>query len=824
MTRPSSTYRLQLHAGFTFGDAAAIVDYLCQLGISHAYCSPYLAAVPGSAHGYDVVDHTQINPELGGADAHRGFTEALRRRGMGHLVDIVPNHMAAHPDNRWWWDVLKNGPSSPFARYFDIDWEAPDKRLRRRILLPVLGDHYGRVLERGELKIDTRREELVVRYFDHLFPVCGPAANSLEERGAMDASLDVLNSNPQALHALLEEQHYRLAYWRAGDRALNYRRFFDIKTLIALRMDYREVFDDVHHLVVEELRKENLDGVRVDHIDGLYDPQRYLEQLREAAGDAYIVVEKILEADEPLRTTWPVAGTTGYEFGALVTGLFIEPLNEAQLSEFYESFTAQDAPLRDIVLEKKLMIVRSVLASELDRLTGVFAEVCEAHLAYRDYTSWELREALAHSVAALPVYRTYVEPLSGRVHELDVGYVAVAVEAAKKNAPHLDPALFDFLSDVLLRRHVGAAEVELCIRFQQMTGPAMAKGLEDTVLYNYNRLVALNEVGADPGRFGTTVEEFHDQNERRQDFWPESMLATSTHDTKRSEDVRVRLALLSEIPERWTEAVTRWSWHHEKYRTLGMPDRNAEFLLYQTLVGAWPLPLDRAVAYMEKAAREAKAYTSWTDPDDAYEDALRGFVAAIVGDPAFTDDLARFVEPLLVPGWIGSLAQALLKLTSPGVPDVYQGTELWDLSLVDPDNRRPVDFDRRRELLAVVRDADAEQVWERVADGAPKLYLTQKALDLRDRRPDLFDARSSYAALGIVGDKSRHAIAYVRGGGTVTVVPRLVLSLAGDWADTSVELPSGSWINVLTGEDLAGGRTSLTELLRRFPVALLEKA
>ncbi|HEX2043929.1 MAG TPA: malto-oligosyltrehalose synthase, partial [Acidimicrobiales bacterium] len=724
MSTPRATYRVQLHAGFTFDDAAAIVDYLADLGISHLYCSPFLQAAPGSTHGYDVVDHHRLNEELGGEEAYERLCRALEARGMTQLVDIVPNHMAiSGRENRWWWDVLENGPSSRYASYFDIDWDPPEERLRLRVLMPVLGDHVGRVIDRGELKLVRDGGSFELRYFDHAAPVSprslddllGEAAarvgndtlasiavalgrlppsvatdrESVEERhrdkevlranlaelfeeqpevaAAVDEAVEALNADGDALDALLERQNYRLAYWRVAGQELDYRRFFDITTLIALRSENLFVFADTHEKMVELVRDGKVAGLRVDHVDGLRDPAAYLDLLRQAVGpDTYLVVEKILERDEHLRGGWPVQGTTGYDFAAGVGGLFVDPAGETPLTELYDEFAGGRVEYRDLAHENKHLVMREVLAADVNRLTNLLVWVCERHRRHRDYTRQDLSRAVRETLAGLDVYRTYVRPNAEPSPE-DVARVEEAVRRACEWRPEIDPDLFDFLADLLLLRQEGIREDDFALRFQQLSGPVMAKGIEDTSFYQYNRLVSLNEVGGDPGRWGTTVEEFHAGNAHAAKDWPGTLLATSTHDTKRSEDVRARISLLSQIPEEWAAAARRWAAMNERHKRDGMPDGNAEYLLYQVLVGAHPLDADRAAAFMEKASREAKQHTSWIDPAPAYDEALAEFVRAVVGDAEFAADLAAFVGPLVEAGRVTSLAQLLLKLTSPGV-------------------------------------------------------------------------------------------------------------------------------------------------------------
>ncbi|MDQ4125893.1 MAG: malto-oligosyltrehalose synthase, partial [Actinomycetota bacterium] len=654
-------------------------------------------------------------------------------------------------------------------------------------------------------------DEVVLRYHEHVLPIApGSVAGD---------DLDAINGDPDALHEVLDKQHYRIAFWKSGDRDLNYRRFFDIKTLAALRIENERVFDDTHRLVLSLIDGGNLDGLRIDHIDGLRDPAGYLERLRSRAPDAYLVVEKILEAGEELPETWPVEGTTGYDFLNVLNGLFVDSTAEKAMSDVYLDFTREPADLAEMIRAKKLFIMREVLVSDIERLTALFVEVSENHRRYRDYTRHELREAIRETIAAFPVYRTYLDTRTREPSLQDVAHVQEAVEEAAARRPDLSPELFEFLCNLLLMRmpSTGRAEDEFVLRFQQTTGPVMAKGVEDTVFYNFNRLVSLNEVGSDLGCFGVSLEAFHDRAVQAQERWPLAMLASSTHDTKRSEDVRARIDLLSEMPAQWGDAVARWKSLNDRHRSGGVPDRNAEYLLYQTLVGAWPLPADRAVAYMEKASKEAKAHTSWTDPSPDYDEGLAAFVRAILDDHEFVADVEEFVAPLVGPGRVNSLAQTAIKLTYPGVPDVYQGTELWDLSLVDPDNRRRVDYELRARLLDEALSGDAAAALARMDEGLPKLFLTQRVLALRARDPEAFGAGSSYEALWATGPRARHVVAFTRGGRVLTVAPRLTLTLEGEWRDTHLALPDGGWTDALTGRTFSGV-VPVEELLSGFPV------
>ncbi len=873
-----ATYRLQLHAGFGFDDAAAIAGYLRDLGVSHVYCSPYLQAAPGSMHGYDVVDYHHINEELGGEEGHRRFCEALDEAGLGQILDIVPNHMAISGSrNAWWWDILENGPASRYAPYFDVEWNPPEEKFRNKVLLPVLGERYGRALADGHLELERKGGSFLFHYHDYTFPaapesmseVLAAAAQAsgvdqlgflagsvarlprsdetdwasliarhrdkeairvlltrLCERDAgaarqIDAEIERVNADPDRLDRILSNQSYRLAYWRAAERDLGYRRFFDVNSLVGLRMSNERVFADTHSLVLELLRNGTLDGVRVDHPDGLRDPGLYFRRLRESAPDAWIVAEKILERGETLPESWPVAGTTGYEFLNLAGGLLVDSGGEAAMNELYRDFTGEPLDYAALMREKKTLVLQEILGSDVNRLTAAFLRICEQNRDQRDVTRHEVHEAIRETVACFPVYRTYAQAKTGDLTERDAAYINEAVDAAKARRTDLDGELFEFLRDVLLLRTQGQDEPDFAMRFQQLTGAAMAKGVEDTLFYCYVRLAALNEVGGDPSHFGVSPDEFHRACGDALAHWPEAMLAGSTHDTKRSEDVRARLYLLSEMPAAWGDAVRRWSTLAAPYRTGDIPDRNTEYLLYQTLVGAWPISEERVGAYMEKATREAKRQTSWTSPNAAFEDAMRNLLRGLFGDADFMREIEKFAQTLVEPGRVNSLSQTLLRMTAPGVPDIYQGTELWDLSLVDPDNRRKVDFEWRRKLLAGIETLGAEEILKRGDDGLPKLWVIRQCLRTRRLRAESFGAKGTYTPLWATGSKSLHVIAFQRGGDIAAIAPRLTATLAGNWGSTFVEIPEGAWRNQFTGEVTAGGKVELGSLLARFPVALL---
>ena len=883
MTRtPQSTYRLQLHAEFTFKNAMDVAQYIHDLGVTHVYSSPYLQAGKGSMHGYDVVDHHQVNQELGGTEWHERFCQRLGEIGLGQVLDIVPNHMAAQRENRMWWDVLENGPSSRFASFFDIDWNSAEEKLRDKVLVPVLGDQYGRVLSRGELQIRREDTNFLVTYFDNAFPIaprslppvlaraaqlCGsdllafvadslarlPAPESTDRSvqisrhrdkmvlyqllkrlcsehhdvcKSIDGAMSEWNGNPDAMDDLLNNQNYRLAFWRTSNQELGYRRFFDVNTLIGLRMERQYVFDETHDLILDWLDKGVLDGVRIDHPDGLRDPKQYLERLRQRAPDAWIVAEKILEPGEWLRTDWPIQGTTGYDFLTQCNGLLVSPDGLRELTAIYEEFTGAQTGFRDLAYEKKARIAQESLAADVNRLASIFVEICERNRDSRDYSRAEIRRAIRAVAACFEVYRTYVVPERNEITEWDVQQIHDAVEEAKRRRPELDAALFDLLESVLTLKTTGRLESEFVARFQQFTAPVMAKGVEDTAFYDYDRLTSLNEVGGNPGTDGLSLEEFHRYNAYMQEHFPLTMLSLSTHDTKRADDVRARIAVLSEVPDRWQARLKRWSRMNEKYRTGNYPDTNTEYFLYQTLVGAWPISEERTQQYMQKAMREAKLETSWTATNQEFEDALHNFINCILKDDAFTADMKDFVDRIRMAGRINSLSQVLLRATSPGVPDHYQGSELWDDSLVDPDNRRPVDYVCRQELLNRLRQsspADAlNHFAEHFEDGSPKMWVIYQALRLRHERPQSFGEDSGYTPMYADGARSEHVIAYRRADDVIAVAQRFSHRLGGTWADTSLSLPAGMWRNWLTGEAVGGDRAApVAELLGLFPVGLL---
>lgn len=829
---PRATYRLQFNEHFRLRDATRLVPYLDELGISHVYASPLFKAAPHSQHGYDVRDFGQLNPELGTESDLEDLVTALRGRGMGLVLDMVPNHMSVGGrDNEWWWDVLLRGEASQFASYFDIDWQSPDPGLRGKVLLPVLADDYSRMLERGDLRIVFEEGEFLLRCGKICFPLTPESLpEALKQAGAEAAedsrvadAVRVLNSDAAAVDEVIQQQHYLPACWREADTRLNYRRFFNVSDLAGIRVEDERVFEATHRLVRQWLNRGWLDGLRVDHPDGLCDPGQYLERLRSLAPQAWIVAEKIVQTGEKLPRAWPVSGTTGYDFLNLAAGLFVDAGGETALTRFYHEFTGQAEDYPALAIEKKRQVLSTMFVTEASRLTRLLVQIAARRERFKNFTAGELRAAMLELAAALPVYRTYVRRDRDTVEKADVATLDFAVESmARRSHSGRGWELPGFLRDLLLLRLRGAEEDAFVAGFQQLTGPTTAKGVEDTAFYCYNRLISLNEVGGDPGRFGLEPAAFHETCRQRQKFWPEAMLTTSTHDTKRSEDVRARISLLSEIPERWSQTLKRWSAMNERHRRKDQPDRNAEYFFYQTLVGAWPLPVERALACMEKASYEAKEHTAWNNRNEDYDGALRHFVTAVLNDTEFQRDIAGFVNSLEEAGEITSLAQVLLKLTAPGVPDIYQGCELWDLSLMDPDNRRTVDFELRQRLLAESKTLTAEEIWQRRRTGLPKLWLTSRVLALRKRHPDWFTG-GGYEPLIAGGAKAAQVVAFLRAGGAITVAPRLVAGLDGDWEDTVLELPEGVWLNELTGEEFSGRSVTLASLLRKFPVGLLTR-
>lgn len=977
---PAATYRLQFNHSFTFHEAIRRVAYLHQLGISDCYASPYFKARRDSSHGYDIANHNELNPAIGDEQAYSAFVAELHAHGMGQIIDVVPNHMGiGEPENIWWQDVLENGPSSLYATYFDIDWHPIKRELENKVLLPILGQQYGRVLENGELKLRYEDGAFYLNYYEHELPInprtyidvlvseldnliaqlgdehdyileyqsiltgldhlpprtetdrpkvierarekeilkrrlatlCG---TSPEIRAAIDRGVARFNGSvgqPRSfdlLDALIDRQAYRLSYWRIAAEEINYRRFFDINELAAIRMELPDVFEDTQRLLLRLLAEGKVNGLRIDHPDGLWDPAAYFRRLQECYAELhsqqmsdepakltsadndkqlYIVVEKILGRGERLPADWAVHGTTGYEFLNALNGIFIDTSAEKRFTDLYTAFTGERQRLDDLVYRSKKQIMDISMASELSVLAYQLAHISEKNRYYRDFTLNSQRDALREVIACFPVYRTYINADTNHVEDRDRTYIEAAIAAARRRNPAIDPSIYEFLRDILLLRYPDTFEEDerekqrdFAMHFQQLTGPVMAKGLEDTSFYIYNRLVSLNEVGGEPKRFGLSASEFHRLNRERLRSWPASMLTTSTHDTKRSEDVRARINVLSEIPDEWRAAVMRWS-RLNRSKKISVdeklaPDRNEEYMLYQTLLGAWPFELpaqgsgaadtnpaassewsvfvERIQNYMIKAIREAKVNTSWLNTNTAYDDAVRRFVGAILENrPSnrFLTYFRAFQQQVAHFGAFNALSQTLLKLTSPGMPDIYQGTDMWDFSLVDPDNRRPVDYDLRAWLLGELVDWPesrpklARMLLDYKHDGRIKLYLIHRTLTFRREHSTLFQA-GSYRPLDAGGDAAEHIVAFARILGSeeaIVVAPRLLAKRLHDankqpigkaaWGTALLALPAtaagNTYRNIFTDEIVTPIERDgvlglpLALVLANFPVALLER-
>lgn len=865
MIEPRATYRLQLHAGFTFADAEAAIPYLVELGISHLYLSPILTAATGSTHGYDVVDPERISDVLGGEAGFARLVEAAHAAGLGILLDTVPNHMSiAGKGNRWWFDVLENGPSSYYAHFFDVDWTVGDDR----VLLPVLGDRYGRAIQNGVVRIVERGGgKLVVCAHDLELPLAPRSLGTIVKRAAerckhlelafigdalcalpslhrrdsdarrrrhrdkivllgrlavlseqssvaaaLTAEVAAINGDPIELDALLEQQAYRLVHWSVSANQLSYRRFFDINTLVGLRNEEADVFDASHARLLRLVADGALAGLRIDHVDGLRDPEAYLTRLRERAPEAWIVVEKILISGETLPASWPIDGTTGYDFLEKIGGLLVDPASEHAMTEIFERYTGEAWQPLEASRRARLDVMSDTLHSELARLTELATRACGGSPTCRDYTRTEVETALTEIFAGFPTYRTYLT--EQHRPEIDRARLAAAVAAAHDARPDLDRDLLAFVEGMLAFEIPSDAAIELAYSAQQVTGAITAKGDEDTLLYRQVRLLARCDVGAELRQWAHAPAAVHHALASAR---PRGLLATSSHDTKRSEDVRARIAVLSELPDVWAAAVARWRERTERYWNVP-PDRVIEYTLLQTLVGAWPLSLERAQAFAHKASREARLRTSWRRPDEAYDAALAQWLAAIYADREMLGELEQLVELVRPHGDRNSLAQLLVKLTAPGVPDFYQGSELRDDSLVDPDNRRAVDLARRANSLRALGDAHVRQLAGDL--DAMKLWTIRRVLGVRRRHPARF-ARG-YRALDAAGLHAHRVFAFARGDDLVTIVPRLGVHADG-FRDTTLALPPGTWTDVLSDQTFSGGTCAAARLWRDLPIAFLTR-
>ena len=901
---PICTYRLQFNRWFTFAQARAIVPYLHALGVSDVYASPYFQANPESLHGYDIADHNRLNTAIGPRKDYDAWIAQLQAHGMGQVLDFVPNHVGISDErNAWWMDVLENGPSSRYAAYFDIDWEPRKSDLRNKVLLPILSDQYGRVLERGELHVHFEEGTLYLLYAGRRLPIAPGTyrhileialqnlaeykeedfyaelqsiitaleylpkrtesdpkriaervrekeiikrrlerrcAEAPQVQQAIEKALAQINGNPgdprsfDKLDELLNAQSYRLAFWRVAAEEINYRRFFDVNDLAAIRVELPKVFDAVHRLILELVSVGAVSGLRIDHPDGLYLPREYFSKLQQRCAKMlgiglprdgraiYMVAEKILTESEMLRKAWLVHGTTGYDFANQVIQLLVDPSAETAITKTFHRFIGHSVPFGHLVYAKKLLVMKFALANDVDVLGNMLDRLSEQNRWYRDFTLEALSRTVRETIACFPIYRTYVEP-GQPVAEEDRQIVERAIAAAKRRNPAMEESIFDFLRDVLLLRSPQdldasgrSAHAQFVLKFQQTTGPVMAKGLEDTVFYIYNRLAALNEVGGAPQEFGLTTESFHERSRDRQRDWPATLLATSTHDTKRSEDVRARMVAISEIPELWRRWLQRWGAANRRWKRmvndLEAPDGNEEYLLYQTLLGTWPIQangeaepmpapeyIERIQAYMAKALKEAKINTSWIQPNEQWDAAMHDFAARILEPSPRNKFLPLFLpaaKEIARLGAINSLTQTLLKLTSPGVPDIYQGTEIWEYSLVDPDNRRPVDYKMRQQMLERLSSVTPDELMKTWPGGRIKMFLIQRALRFRREHPDLFRS-GEYSPVQATGTFAECCVSFTRqlaDKWIVVIVPRSSSRIGfppiGElWKDTAIELP-----------------------------------
>ena len=854
MKIPTATYRLQFHAQFTFRDARAILDYLHRLGISDIYASPIFQAVQGSTHGYDVTDPNRFNPELGGRDEFDALSRERQRFGLGWLQDIVPNHTAFSPENAMLMDVLEKRENSVFYRFFDIDWDDPDPSLKGKVLIPVLGSPLDEVLDAGELTLTTQNGRPMLCYYDHCFPLNAESARQFERMSEAELAHYPQGAEGKTrMKALLAQQYYVPDYWKNANERINYRRFFYINDLISMRVEDADVMDKTHRLIVEQVRRGHFTGLRIDHIDGLYDPGRYLERLGEACPEAYIVAEKILERDEPLCEKWPIEGTTGYDFGAQVNALFCNRDNRSAFLEGYQTFIGEPIDYERLLYDKKRLILEKYMAADLRRLMR-----CVRRLLNTTADDDRLEAAMVALVASFPVYRSYFD--GKEFSAFDRRYIRQAIQTAVRFEPKLTRQIQTLTTLLPLSgdasKPIDAATAAFIGRFQQLTGPVMAKGFEDTLLYIYYPLASLNEVGGSPFMFGLTAAGFYGFIRNRQMRWPHAMNATATHDTKRGEDVRARLNVLSEMPDVWFEKVTQWSQINDHCKTKHegqlIPDRNDEYLIYQTLLGAMPFEgglsasfLERVKAYTVKALRESQRHTTWVEPNEAYEQAATAFIDRITAaeNTAFIASFEPFCKRIAEYGIINSLSQTLLKMTAPGVCDFYQGSELWELSLVDPDNRRPVDYPQRRALLdTLIRDGQSNRtallknLIETRTRGGIKMFLIHTILQQRKVFPKLF-LHGAFVPLNVEGRRRRHILAFARcfeHACAMTVVPRFVSGLTTPgtmplsdavWGDTRICLPNDlptRWDNPLTGESVAAKDGLLAgQVLKTFPTAFL---
>lgn len=851
MRIPDATYRLQFNADFGFAAAREILPYLVELGISDIYASPIFFAEQGSAHGYDVCDPDRLNPELGTEADFEELMKEVKDRSLGWVQDIVPNHMAFSSRNRRLMDVLKFGPDSAYGKFFDIDWKHP--ALTGKLLAPFLGRHYAQCLESGELELRAAGGWVAMGYYGLEFPLSHETSFCLEKKGsAATYTIKDIPGGASGLDEILSGQYFAPSFWKRAGEEINYRRFFTINGLISVRMEDENVFEEAHKFVFDLIESKKITGLRVDHVDGLYDPAQYLRRLRERSGKVYTVVEKILDLSEDIPQGWPVEGTTGYKFLNYVNGLFCRSHNAKIFSRIYRDFSGIRATVEELRRDKKKLILLKQMAGDFDNLAWILEGIAADSLTGRDFSFAGIREALAEILCFFPVYRSYLE--DGATSAADKAFISEAIDKAKSALPERS-AEIEFAGLVLLGRENSVTErrTEFVRRFQQLTGPLMAKGFEDTLLYNYNRLISLNDVGGDPERFGVCPSVFHGYAETEASRHPHALNATATHDTKRGEDARARINVLSEVPVEWDKCLNLWSVLNEPRRRNGVPDRNTEYFLYQSLLGAYPFESGeparfaaRLKDYIVKAAREAKVWTDWDQPNGAYEDSLAAFVQDILDPELSAEFLASFVPFQAMTARYGiynSLSQVLIKITAPGLPDFYRGTELWSFDFVDPDNRRPVDFGKRQAFLQEIKSRAEENparlvsdLMEDRRDGRIKLYVIWRALQARRDFQPAFHGR--YIPLKCAGMREDCLLSFMREGGgcrALVIAPRFftVLAPAGKeplgreaWHDTSLSCSApGLWTEVFTGKQYEMGEIAfIGDILTDFPIALLKQS
>ncbi len=809
---------------FGFEQCAKIVPYLYKLGISHIYFSPFLQAESGSKSGYDMVDSQNINIELGGEKGLENLSEEIKPY-MGQILDIVPNHLSIQSDkNKLWNDVLKYGRKSQYGHFFDINWGPPQKKLTNKVLLAVLGEHYENELKNRNIQIKRINDDFFATYYSFSFPINDASAEKIK-KGTIDETdkeIEKVNNDAQLLDEVLNNQFYFLSHWEAADQEINYRRFFTINHLLGLRIEEEDVFEYTHKLIFEMLEEGQLDGVRIDHIDGLRDPAEYLNRIKRKAPEKWIITEKILGPEEPLPKKWPIHGTTGYDFLNAVNGLFVNPSAREPLSNLYRQLTGETRQFNEMLYKKKLLTLQKSFGGETKRLIKILEEISMSHEKYRDLTIGELEEGLSIIIGYFPVYRTYINNLNKDIDPKDRNIIEQTISLSREKNPQVHQIVWDFFGDLLTAKMKGREELEFILRFQQLTGPVMAKGAEDTAFYCYNDLISLNEVGGSPGRFGTSIEEFHSFCSRMQADWPMTMLTTSTHDTKRGEDVRMRINMISDVPGQWQDNVKQWYEQNKKYHTGNLPNANTEYFLYQTLLGCWPIEINRLKEYMIKAAREEKVHTSWTKVKGKYEEALESFIENICKDNEFINSLESFISLILKPARISSLSQILIKYTAPGIPDLYQGAELWEIVLVDPDNRRAIDYEFRQNIFTQMEKMSSKEALEHLDTGLTKMFVLHQCLKVRRENQECFGADSSYTPLEISGAKAGNIIGFRRNERIITIAPRLLLGLQNDWQDTLLKLPAGRWTNVFSSQTFENV-IEIKNLLSDFPLALLIK-